>query len=143
MTGFLQTGRRKWYIMVFFWTNFVWRVFWYPFCVPYINISIFCISYQRRGRRSVSIRANPLIPYVGHIKTHIISKNWLVNFGNIFFILVYVLFWGKIPVFLKTGTRYGFGSWKFGCAVKSYIYIMKITLIVLKENFGLFFWSGT
>ena len=111
--------------------------------VAFYSIYFFGISYQRCGRRTASISSNPFIPYVGHVKTHIISKNWLVNFGNIFFIWVYVLFWGKIPVFLKTGTRYRFGSWKFGCAVKSYIYIMKITLIVLKEDFAFFFWSGT
>ena len=94
--------------------------------------------YQRCGRRRASISTNPFIPYVGHIKTHIISKNWLENFGEFFLICVFVLFLGKIPVFLITGTRYRFESWKFGCAVKSYIQVMKITLIVLKEDFGFF-----
>ena len=38
--------------------------------------------------------------------------------------------------FLKTGTRNRFESSKFGIAVKSCIYFIKITLIVLKEDFG-------
>ena len=49
MTGFLKTGNCKWYIMVFFWTNLVWRVFWYPFCVPYIKFSIFGILISAVG----------------------------------------------------------------------------------------------
>ena len=49
MTGFLITGYWKWYIMVFFWTNPVWRVFWYPFCVPYTKFSIFGILISAVG----------------------------------------------------------------------------------------------
>ena len=72
------------------------------------------------------------------ISKHTLYKKIGWTIFDIFFICVYVLFWGKIPVFLITGTRYRFESWKFGCAVKSYIEVMKITLIVLKEDFGLF-----
>ena len=104
----------------------------------------FRYSYQLCGRRTRPIKAYSIIPYVDHIKTHIISKNWLENFGEFFLICVFVLFLGKIPVFLITGTRYRFESWKFGCAVKSYIQVMKITLIVLlRKILAFFFWSGT
>ena len=116
--------------------------------VAFYSIYFFGISYQRCGRRSASNRTNSFLAYVGHVKTNLISKNWLVNFGNIFFIRVYGLFWGKIPVFLITGISYYFESWKFGCAVKIYIYVMKITLIVLnfrtpKWRIWPFFWSST
>ena len=49
--------------------------------------------YQRCGRRTASISTNPFIPYVDHIKTHIISKNWLDNFGHIF-LFAFMCFFG-------------------------------------------------
>ena len=56
----------------------------------------------------------------------------------IFFYLRKTDFFGENTGFHDTGIRYRFESSKFGSAVKSYIYFIKITLIVLKEDFGLF-----
>ena len=55
-----------------------------------------------------------------------------------FFILGKKNFFRENTDFLKTGTRYRFQSSKFRFAVKSYIWFIKVTLIVLKEDFGLF-----
>ena len=42
-----------------------------------------------------------------------------------------------------TGTRYAFETSKFGFAVKSYLYNTKFVILLLKEDFGQIFWSGT
>ena len=62
---------------------------------------------------------------------------WTIS-DNFFLFEFKCFFLGKIPGFLFNGTIYRFESWKFGCAVKSYIKAIKITLIVLTEDFGLF-----
>ena len=57
-----------------------------PILDQYSVVYIFDISYQLCGRRTRPIKAYFVLQYVDHIKTHIISKNWLKNFGEFFFI---------------------------------------------------------
>ena len=60
LTGFWRTGWCWWYVMVFFLTSWVWRVFWYPFCVPYIDFSNFGILISAVGHGSGYLGANSL-----------------------------------------------------------------------------------
>ena len=55
--------------------------------------------YQRCGRRSTSIHPYSFISYIGHIKIHIISKNWKVPFGAFFLNWEKPIFSAKIPIF--------------------------------------------
>lgn len=47
------------------------------------------------------------LTYAFIVKRHKISRNWLVNFGKIFCIWLYVFFSAKMPIFLMTGKNPG------------------------------------
>ena len=98
-TGFNKTGSWKWHVMVFFWTNLVWRVFWYPFCVPYINFLIFRIFISAVGdeqHRSALIPLYHMSIISKHTKYQKIGGGKMWNF---FLFENKWLFGDKIPVF--------------------------------------------
>ena len=100
--------------------------------VAFLLIYFFGISYQRCGRRSASNRTNPFIPYVGHMKTHIIQRHCIKKLAK-----EILIFLTKILIFLLSNTNNQFclcSYWACSYPAKKFLFCQKV-LIAHRSSF--------
>ena len=134
-TGFLDTGIFEKLDFLLIVPDTFWGTVSYPFWVYFLHFefSVFLIS---------ALESDPplatLIPedqWFVMIKYRFYQKIGNAKLCNFFYSRKREFF-SENTGFLDTGTWYRSESWKFGSADKSYVYNVKIILIVLKEDFG-------